>query len=177
MTDQEYIDWVNQDPRSVEQGNGYKYIKKSILQKELLELYKGHIKWEMLRETVSRNGLWGVGILHFKHPVSSEWLYLSGTASIPLIKSMRLSYPSLEAQVFKNAVKKIGPRFGQLLNIEQEDEEPEDDALPEEENNRSDDGWVKMIQDCKTLEELVGYKDRLPSKLMPEYMKQVRKLT
>jgi hypothetical protein len=37
---------------------------------------------------------------------------------------MRLNYPALESQCFKNACKKLGVWFGQTLNSESEDAEP-----------------------------------------------------
>lgn len=72
MTNEEYLERISKEPTTemVKQGNGYRYIPKSILQKELLLLYNGHTKWEMMRETVSRNGLWGTGLLWYKHPVT-----------------------------------------------------------------------------------------------------------
>lgn len=156
MTDQEYISLISREPTldMVKQGRGYKYIKKSILQKELLTIYSGHTKWEMLRDTVSKNGLWGTGLLSYKHPVSGEWLYVSGTASIPHLKVMQLNYPNLEAHAYINACKKIGVWFGQTLNIDIDD-------LPFEEMDYKDD--LPIEPDLKIKKEYEEIEKKLKS--------------
>lgn len=86
-----YIERISKEPtkdmvREIKNKDGeieYFYIPKSIIQKQLLEIYEGHTKWEMLRETVGNKGMFGTGILHYKHPVSGEWLFVTGTASLP----------------------------------------------------------------------------------------------
>lgn len=177
MTEQEYIDYISREPLEsmIRKGNGYLYIPKSILQKELLLLYKGHTKWEMLRDSITKNGLWGTGILHYKHPVTNEWLFVTGTASLPHEKKLRLGFPSLEAHCMINACKKIGVWFGQTLNIE------EDDAMPDDEElltvNREHERLVMLMEDCNTIEELAIYKPELPRELMPIYINILRKLT
>lgn len=127
MTNLEYIQALNQEPipEMVKEGDGYKYIPKSILQYELLKIYNGHTQWEMIRDIVGKGGLWGTGVLKVKHPVSGEWLSNTGTASLKHDKVMKLNYPNLESQCFKNACKKLGKWFGQTLNLEVDDAEPE----------------------------------------------------
>ncbi len=137
----------------------YLYIPKSIIQKELLSIYEGHTKWEMLRETVGKVGMYGTGILHYKHPVSGEWLFVTGTASLPHEKKMRLQFPNLESHCFLNAVKKIGVWFGQTLNLNDEDAMPDDvtqlDDISEEERATS---LAESLAFCKTMEELKSYR-------------------
>lgn len=118
-----YIELISQEPlhEMIKQGEGYLYIPKSILQRELRIIYNGLTMWTMLRDTVSKNGLWGTGSISVKHPETGDWLYYTGTASIPHLKVMRLNYPNLEAHAFINACKKIGPWFGQNLNLNIED--------------------------------------------------------
>lgn len=173
MTNEDYVALISQEPLYVEQGEGYKYIKKSVLQKDLLQIYNGNSGWELLRETVSAKGLWGVGQLTYQHPVSKAWIVQSGTASIPHIKTMRLSFPSLEAQCFKNACKKIGVRFGQLLNLDDE-EEPASEAPIED---RADERMIILMDDCKSIEELAAFKKNLPAHLMPKYMDRIKQLS
>lgn len=109
-----------------------------------------------------------------------EWKRV-GAATIPIFTTdENKDYEgTVLSLALSNAAKKFGRRLGRHLNGRMEVGETaiQIKREPEEESNRSDDRWVKMLQDCKTLEELAGYKDQLPSKLMPEYMKQVRKLT
>lgn len=175
MTIQEYISLISREPLTIEQGKGYRYIKKSILQKELLFIYEGHTRWEMLRDTISKNGLWGTGILEIKHPVSGEWLHYTGTASLPHERKMRLNYPNLEAHCFINACKKIGVWFGQTLNIDEEDAMPEDNEAPE--INREDERLEILIDQCPNIETLAKYKDKLTESTRPVYVKKLKELT
>lgn len=146
----------------------YRYIKKSLLQNELLKIYDGYTRWEMLRETVTAKGMYGVGRFEYKHPVSGEWLSVTGTASLPQDKKMRLGFPSLESHCFLNAVKKIGVWFGQTLNVVEEDKMP-DEAEPEpeltqEEKNIS---LSEQLAFCKTADELKSYRIVVYSRGIP----------
>ncbi len=162
-----YIDRISKEPtndmvREMKNKKGeveYLYLPKSIIQKELLNIYEGHTKWEMLRETVGKVGMYGTGILHYKHPVSGEWLFVTGTASLPHEKKMRLQFPSLESHCFLNAVKKIGVWFGQTLNLKDEDAMPDDtvqlDQISDEERATS---LTESIAFCKTVNDLKSYR-------------------
>lgn len=162
-----YIERISKEPtkdmvREIKNKDGeieYFYIPKSIIQKELLEIYEGHTKWEMLRETVGNKGMFGTGILHYKHPVSGEWLFVTGTASLPHEKKLKLLFPSLESHCFLNAVKKIGVWFGQALNLNIEDKMPDDsmqlDGISEEERATS---LTESIAFCKTVNDLKSYR-------------------
>jgi hypothetical protein len=134
MSNEEYIDLISREPLEfmIEQGKGYRYIKKSVLKKELLKIFGGHTKFEVTDKSVSINGLYCTGLFHYKHPVSGEWLFESGMAAIPHDKSMRLNYPALKAQIFKNAVREIGVWFGQTLNLDTDDAEPEETSIKAE---------------------------------------------
>lgn len=133
MTEQEYINCISTEPdtemiKEARSSNGdleYRYIPKSILQKELLIIYGGNTQWEMLRDTIGKEGMWGTGVLKVKNPVSGEWLNYTGTASLMHFKNLKLNYPNLESQCFKNACKKIGVRFGQIINLDIDDVEPQ----------------------------------------------------
>lgn len=134
MTEEKYIEYISEEPSQVQtsepgaDGQTYRYIKKSHLQQELLTLYRGYTKWKMLRDSVTNKGMWGTGLLKYKHPATGEWLYVTGTASKAHDEGMRTNYPTLEANCFVNACKKIGVRFGQTLNVDQEDKETEAEA-------------------------------------------------
>lgn len=130
MTQKQYLEIISREPLDfmVKDGQGYRYIPKSILQSELLKIFEGNIRWEMLRETVVNNGLWGTGRLEYKNPATMEWLSVTGTASLSHDKNMRLNFPNLEAHCMINACKKIGVWFGQTLNKDQED--TMDDGVP-----------------------------------------------
>ena len=146
MTNKEYIDLISREPTPdmISEAKNkageveYRYIKKSILQRELLNIFQGHTKWDMERDTVTKGGLWGKGVLHYKNPVSGEWLFVSGTASLPHEKKMRLNYPSLESHCMINACKKIGVWFGQTLNISEEDAMPDEDLGDDEQGIEDD---------------------------------------
>lgn len=167
MTNEFYIQQISKEPtkdmvREFKNKAGeveYLYLPKSIIQKELLSIYEGHTKWEMLRETVGKVGMYGTGILHYKHPVSGEWLFVTGTASLPHEKKMRLQFPNLESHCFLNAVKKIGVWFGQTLNLNDEDAMPDDvtqlDEISPEERATS---LAESLAFCKTMEELKSYR-------------------
>lgn len=140
MTNAEYITLISREPTTemvteAKDKHGkllYKFIPKSILQKELLLIYEGHDKWDIIKETTSKDGIWGWGVLQIKHPVSGEWISKTGMAALRHDKNMKLNYPNLEAQCFKNACKKIGAWFGQTLNLYIDDAEPETDTMNDE---------------------------------------------
>ena len=152
-----YLESISREPlpEMIKQGKGYKYIPKSILQRELRIIYNCNTKWEMLRDTISKNGLWGTGLLSVKHSETGEWLYYSGVASIPHLKVMTLNYPNLEAHCMINACKKIGVWFGQTLNIDTEDLPIE--LLETESTQQPEDIEIsklkKQVEDAKTKEE------------------------
>jgi len=164
----EYLELVSREPlpemvTEVKDKEGnllYCYIKKSLLQKELLDIYGGHTSWEMLRETVTTKGLYGVGKLSYLHPISGEWLSVTGTASLPHDKKMRLGFPALEGHCFLNAVKKIGVWFGQTLNQSVEDVMPdeiegEDELVSPEQEQET---ISKAIMAATTIDELKGWR-------------------
>jgi hypothetical protein len=129
-----YLDWLNEHPRIVKQNpDGSDYVPISCVQEDLMEGFFGHTKMELLRETILSHGLSGVGRLHYKHPVTGEWLYQDGSASIPFVMGMRLDFPRLGSMILLNCAKKIGNRFGQKLNRDQDDSPIEGDM--EIENN------------------------------------------
>lgn len=180
MTIKQYIEKISTEPlpEMIKEGKGYKYIPKSILQHELTTIYNGNVKWEMLRDNVTRNGLWGTGILWVKHPVSGEWLFYTGTASLPHEKRMRLNFPNLESHCMINACKKIGVWFGQTLNLEQDDTMPDEDVeVIDLETNREHERVLMLLDDCKTVEELGAYRSKIPNALLPEYMNRLKILT
>lgn len=134
MTNEEYVTLISREPTpemviDAKKTDGtveYRFIPKSVLQKELLTIYGGHDQWEMVKDTVGKDGIWGTGVLKVKHPVSGEWIHKTGMGALKHEKNMKLNYPSLEAQCFKNACKKLGVWFGQTLNLDIDDLEPED---------------------------------------------------
>lgn len=177
MTQAEYIHAISREPLEtmIREKEGYKYIPISVIQPELLLVYQGLTKWEMTKDVVTPNGLWGIGVLHYKLPFGDrEWVFQSGTASIPISKKMRLSYPSLEAHCMMNAAKKIGPWFGQNLNRGEEDEE--DGEIPVVQVAGAE-AITEMINKAKTLEELGAVKPYVTSETNNTYMRKVRQLS
>lgn len=182
MTNKEYIDLISREPTPdmISEAKNkageveYRYIKKSILQRELLKIYNGCIKWEMLRESIVKNGMWGTGILHIKLPFNGEWVYFTGTASLPHEKKLRLGFPSLEAHCMINACKKIGIWFGQTLNIDEEDVIIDDEIS---DINLEHERWEALIDDCNTPEELSVYKSQIPKELTKFYMDKLKSFT
>jgi hypothetical protein len=179
MTYEEYLNTIFENPHHdwvCEHRNSsgdveYRYIRKSVLQAELLRVYKGNVKWQMVRETITNNGLYGAGLLEVLHPVSHEWLQYTGVASLPHDKVLRLNYPRLEAHCMINACKKIGPRFGQCLNVEEEDEL---EITTESIVNIAEEKLEILIESASTLEELSQYKKDLPSHLKIKYMAKLK---
>jgi len=158
----------------VTNSDGYLYIPITIIQAELMLIYEGYTKWEMLRDVVTEKGVWGVGKLHYRLPFGDqEWLFQTGTASIPITKRLRLSYPSLEVHCILNAAKKIGPWFGQNLNRDKEelDEETEIPIV-----NKATERLEVLIENAKTIEDLGKLKE--DCKKNPEanilYMKKLK---
>ena len=147
----------------------YRFIRKSVLQAQLIRIYKGNVRWEMMREVVTNNGLYGAGKLEVKHPVSGEWLHYTGVASLPHDKVLRLNYPKLEAHCMINACKKIGPWFGQNLNVDDDEMESFDDTA-----NMHEEKLEILIESASTLEELSKYKKDLPSHLKIKYMSKLK---
>tara|TARA_R110000868_G_scaffold304243_2_gene564783 strand:- start:351 stop:983 length:633 start_codon:yes stop_codon:yes gene_type:complete len=178
MNFEEYLEIINSEPSASmvcehRNPNGdleYRYIRKSVLQSELNRIYRGHVRWEMIRDTVASNGLYGTGKLEVKHPVSGDWIYFTGVASLPHERSMRLNYPKLEAHCMINACKKIGAWFGQRLNIDEDDEmEVVSDSI-----NIADEKLEILIEEASTLEQLSQYKKNLPSHLKVKYMAKLK---
>ncbi len=181
MTHVDYLNAIDREPlpqmvrRTPE---GFLYIPISVLQPELLLLYQGFTRWEMLRDTVMRDGLWGVGKLHYRLPFGdNEWVFQTGTASIPISKKMRLSYPSLEIHCMLNAAKKIGPWFGQNLNRNEDDEVEESvpviNVASERLEIRIEE--AQSIQDLGVIKDLVvAAKDQA---LSAQFMKKIKQLT
>ena len=117
MTEQEYNSWLNELPRIVKQNaDGSEYVPISCVQEDLFVGYGGYTKMELLRESYHSEGLSGVGRLHYKHPISGEWLFQDGSASLPFQKGMRLDFPNLSSHIILSCAKKIGVRFGRDLN-------------------------------------------------------------
>lgn len=117
-----YSAFVNAEPRIVKDNpDGSQYVPISTVQEDLYELFFGQTKFELLRESFHKEDLSGVGRLHYLHPVSNEWLFQDGSASIPFQKGMRLDFPSLGSHILLNCAKKIGRRFGMFLNRDRED--------------------------------------------------------
>ena len=167
MNTQEYIASISKEPttemiKEVRNKKGdleYKYIPKSIIQQQLLEIYEGNDSFEMLRETVSKAGMYGTGVLKVKHPFSGEWISKTGTASLPHDKKLRLGFPNLESHCFLNAVKKLGKWFGRDLNIREEDAMPDDETLnsePDVEETKVN--LTTQIINCSNLIDLKSYR-------------------
>jgi hypothetical protein len=120
--EKKYINWINEDPRIVKlNDDNSEYVPISCVQEDLLIGYNGYTKMELLREAYHSEGLSGVGRLHYKHPITGEWLFQDGSASIPFNKGMRLDFPSLAGHIMLSCAKKIGRRFGQMLNRDKDD--------------------------------------------------------
>ncbi len=139
MTTSEYLARINQDPtpEMIKEAIGkdkktvlYRYIPKHILERELRCLYGGKHSWDMERDNFSPRGAWGKGVLTIIHPVDGTVVKYSGTASVAMDKRMQLTYPALEAKCMINACRKIGPFFGQNLNIAEDNVEI-DPEVPE----------------------------------------------
>lgn len=173
MTTQEYIDAISKEPTSemikeVRNKKGeleYRYIPKSIIQQQLLEIYEGNDSFEMLRETVTKSGMFGTGVLKVKHPFSGEWITKTGTASLPHDKKLRLGFPNLESHCFLNAVKKLGKFFGRDLNIREEDAMPDGETLNAEPDvEETKENLVKQLVNCKDVADLKTYRTYIFSK-------------
>lgn len=176
-----YINVVTREPLEAmirKNKDGFLYIPLSIIQAELLLIFKGMTKWEMLSVSGNKEGLWGYGKLWYKVPTQDDWLFQTGTAAVPLSKKMRLGYPSLESHCILNAAKKIGPWFGQNLNRDKDDEFIEDDGVPVIQVEKSVTRILELIETAKSEVDLAKLKpdvDRVESKdLNSIYMKKLR---
>lgn len=132
MTIDQYLEIINREPlpEMVKAAMSkdkktvlYHYIPKHILEQNLRNLYGGKHSWDMERDTVSNRGAWGKGVLTIIHPVDGTIVRYSGTASVAMDRRMQLTYPALEAKCMINAARKIGPWFGQNLNLAEDNVE------------------------------------------------------
>ena len=125
----------------------YRYIPKYILERELRSIYGGKHSWDMERDTFTKNGAWGKGVLTIIHPVDGTVVKYSGTASVLMDRRMQLTYPALEAKCMINACRKIGPWFGQNLNIAEDnveiDPEPGDE-MPGDDEEKVNNEFEKL---------------------------------
>lgn len=167
MNSKEYVELISREPLiedivEVTNKKGeleYRYIPKSILQKKLLEIYEGNDSFEMVRETVSKSGMYGTGVLRVKHPYSGEWICKTGTASLPHDSKLRLGFPNLESHCFLNAVKKLGVYFGSTLNVREEDAMPDDETLNAEVGEQeTKDNMTSQIINCSSVNDLKSYR-------------------
>ena len=167
MNSKEYVELISREPLiedivEVKNKKGeleYRYIPKSILQKKLLEIYEGNDSFEMVRETVSKSGMYGTGVLRVKHPYSGEWICKTGTASLPHDSKLRLGFPNLESHCFLNAVKKLGVYFGSTLNVREEDAMPDDETLNAEVGEQeTKDNMTSQIINCSSVNDLKSYR-------------------
>jgi hypothetical protein len=174
MTMAKYNAYISADPRIVKQNvDGSDYVPITIVQEDLFEVYNGLTKMELLRETFHKGGLSGIGRLHYFHPVLKIWLFQDGSASIPFMGGMRLDFPNLGSRVLLSAAKKIGKRFGQLLNRDREEQTLYfDNPEPTVEEKR----WMAMINDCKTTSALEKYKEQIPEEMKGYYEQKLIKL-
>ena len=146
--EQDYLNWLNEPPRVIKQNDdGSEYVPISCVQEDLLEGYKGNTKMELLRESYHSEGLSGIGRLHYKHPISGEWLFQDGSASIPFNQGMRLDFPSLSGHIMLSCAKKIGPRFGQKLNRDLEDDQVLNEPLTAKKNVKQKRPAIKIKAD------------------------------
>jgi hypothetical protein len=158
-TNEAYLSAISNPPlpEMIRQNNdGSLYIPISVIQDQLLFIYDGFTQWTMERESFTKGGLIGVGILKYKHPIMGDWLSVSGTAAIPWRGGLRLDYPSLEGHCILNAAKKIGVWFGQNLNRETDDAPYQEHEIESRESDRIKD----LIDGCETMEELAKFKDQ-----------------
>lgn len=122
MSEEEYYDYLNKEPVVTKTNpDGSYYCPISYVQEQLMQLYRGNTKFELLRENIGTKGSYGVGRLHYKVPYSGEWLFQDGSASIPHDKGMRLDFPALASHIMLSCAKKIGKVFGRDLNRDIED--------------------------------------------------------
>lgn len=106
------------------------YLPISFIQMKLDELFFGHWEWKNVTTLQIWNEITVSGELHFRHPVTGEWLVRNGTgaamiqfksgtdvavASNKILNTITKDYPHAEAEALKNAAKKIGPVFGRDL--------------------------------------------------------------
>lgn len=171
-----YLDDISREPLEAmirKNKDEFLYIPLSIVQAELRLIYGGMTKWEMVEVGGNKEVIWGYGKLHYKIP-NGEWLFQTGTASLPVSNKMRLIYPSLESHCILNAAKKIGPWFGQNLNRDKEDEMAEEVPVVQV----TEDVLDEQIKKSKSLIELGLTKDQALSstKLRAAYMKRAREL-
>lgn len=178
MTKQEsalkkYLDWLEESPRIVkDNADGSEYVPISCVQEDLMTGYGGNTKMELLRERYHSEGLSGVGRLHYKHPVTGEWLFQDGSASIPFSKGMRLDFPSLSGHIVLSCAKKIGKRFGRDLNRDIEDAPFDQQEQKTAVNGRKKAAPVEMLPDSKIQQQYNFAAESLNQKAM-DVLKQV----
>lgn len=130
-----FLEFVNQEPPSGwikdhPLAKGVKYLpidKVELLLKRIFQEYKV----EILREGQMLNSIYVTVRLHYKNPVTNEWVYQDGTGAIPIqtdkgksaaeliyVKSDAISkgLPAAESFAIKDAADKIGDIFGGNLN-------------------------------------------------------------
>ncbi len=145
MTQEQYLVEIETEPtaemiKEAKDAGGvllYRYIPKVVLERELRRVYGGRHSWDMERDTITSKGAWGKGVLTLIHPVDGTIVKYSGTASVAMDRKMQLVYPGLEARCIINACRKIGPWFGQNLNVAEDNVEDTGNAATEEDQEAS----------------------------------------
>jgi hypothetical protein len=136
-----YIDVLSRKPkgsRLVKQKDGFSYYPVGYYDRLVQDLFFGQTKKEIIEYKMIVNEITLHMRLHYKHPVTNEWLFVDGIAAIQVqqakdthldqfmqmkIKNaLQKNLPACYAEAYKNACKQIGNIFGADLNRKHEEE-------------------------------------------------------
>ncbi len=178
MSEHEFLDWLNQEPRMIKENPDKSlYVPISCVQEDLMTGFRGNTKFELIREVIGKGSMVGVGRLHYKLPHTNEWVWQDGSASLPFKASLRLDFPALGSHIMLNAAKKIGRRFGQLLNRDKDDA-PIDLPVTQVEKtvDKEKERMELVLKDCKTKQELETFHMVVPKNLKKLYNSLLKSL-
>lgn len=153
---------VNKVFNSIRMRDNVPYIPISTVEMLLDELFFGQWKTTGFTGRQVANEVVGEIELHYKHPVSGEWLSRSGAAAkqiqqkskTPILEFAQHKYPNalekvwpaMKSEAVKNAAKQIGKLFGRDLGRKDEDEAQFDPFYSQEKEQK-----IK-----KSLDEVLG---------------------
>jgi hypothetical protein len=99
------------------------------------------------------------------------------TEYVSSIKMLPLATPKASSMAFKNAAKKIGKLFGNSLNRNIEEAVLLDIQIEKEAPDRMEKRYKMLIDDSKSIDELMTYQFVIPSSLKDYYQNKKNNLT
>lgn len=122
-----------QPPRAlIRTLNGVAYLPIRYHKRLMQQLFLGHVKEEVISYSSIFNEVTLHIRVHYKHPLSGEWLFVDGVGAVPIMQdkdtkvadfalhkkanALVTCLPKCRTEAYKNATSQLGALFGSDLN-------------------------------------------------------------